>query len=272
MAFALVTSGKQAGVGGGGTTVVTIGGGTAGSDLFVVNVGFYQGSGGNPSLADSPNGGGSNTWLPSGGYLEDGSIGNRHTRLWYCLAPTTTGGSHTFTVTENGASKFMAAEVLCFSAGGAPTFDNHAVSNTMANNVLTMTITPVANDCLIVGSYCTDGDGPGPTLTSLTSVQDDTGGATWDITGTSLPRQYVNNDVGSGYVGSGISHRFLSGGAGAATGVKWTWAVLGAWPGDVPGQLITFAPPGGGGGGRGLFMPPSLTLGAGGSFFSDGTR
>lgn len=240
MAFSLVTSGKNASGGSASDRTVTIGGGTSGSDLFVAHVGYFQGSGTAPTLADSQ----SNTWLPSGGYLEDGVFGNRHSRLWYCIAPTTTGGSHTFTFTENGSSKFMSAVVLCYGAGGAPTYDNHGVSNTIVNNVLTMTLTPVANDCLIVGSYCTDGD----LTTLLTSVLDNSGGSTFDNTTTNLPTQYFNNDVGSGFVGSGMSHRFLSGGAGAATGVKWTWNVAGSWPGDVPAQLITFAPPASGGG------------------------
>jgi hypothetical protein len=245
VAFALVTSGKDATGGSASNRTVTLGGGTAGSDLFVVHVGYYQGSGTAPTLADSPNGGGSNTWLPSGGYLEDGNTGNRHTRLWYCLAPTTTGGSHTFTITENGSSKYMSMEVLCFSAGGAPTFDNHAVATNPVNNTMTMTITPVANDCLVVVSTCSDGDGPGPTHTTITSVKDDGGGATYDNTGTSLPTQYFDHDAGAGYVLSGMSFRPLSGGASSSTGVKWTFASGGAWPSEAPSQMITFAPPAG---------------------------
>lgn len=260
MAYAFVRGNKAAGNVASNVTIPATDFSTC--DLITVAVGLYQGGGSPPrwglTISDSVAGGGA--WQTT---ITSASGSNRHVAVWWKqgTAGVIGGAAQTITIAQGDPQNYTSMTVMGFTGSASSPLDQQAQSAAITTNTTTQSITPSVNDCLLISCAGTDWDGDPVTC------KDASGNTNWNAN-TAAPNQEVLG-VSSDHVFSGSSYRILSGGLGASTGAQW-FSNSGSPDGAF--VVVSFKPDTGGGGGRGLFMPPSLTLGSGGSFFSDGTR
>lgn len=138
MAYSLLVHAITSGLNTNSTTAVD----TSGADLLVLVAGSYSVTPG--TITDTYE----NTWTSA--TASDASSGAR-SRIWYCIRPLT-GPSHQFGL--SGTSIYGGVAALAFSSGGVgeSAFDveNGAVAGSAGTTISTGSITPSANNALLV--------------------------------------------------------------------------------------------------------------------------
>jgi hypothetical protein len=195
------------------------------------------------------------TSFSSGGYTVSDNQGNtanyvprtlfgsglNTVQFFYCMNPTL-GASHQFTV--SGGSTFSSIAALAFSAvNGYEAENGHANSGSFAT-IQVGSVSPLNNGSLILIL--------GSTGTPATSI--DSGFSTFDV-----------NSGGTAGVSEGLVLAHLIQATKGALNPTITYP---SSQGSISAAIAVFSPAGGAPT-RGLFRTPNLSLGAGGSFFSN---
>lgn len=194
---------------------------TTGAHLIVIALAFATGS----TVSDSEG----NTWTPLTSV--GGSV---RSRMYYCLAPTTSA-THTFTV---AASDFPAMMVAAFASGtGTAALDQDAAGGTSnsATSIQPGSLTPPADDALFVTGFAT------AELGDVESAMIDSGFT-----------KLVNQAGASGANFQGALGYLIQGTAAAKNP---TWSIAGGAT-FVSATMATFLESGGGGGGGGEVSHP----------------
>ncbi len=192
---------------------------TAGITTTGANVGvaiLATGNSATGTLSDSR----ANSWT-----LADTEISGfgKNVAVFYILAPSV-GAAHT--VTATGTDFFGSVEVLWFNeSGGTPTFDGVNSNTTVFDSfVLPGSITPTANNALLVTGLCRDATTDSPSLSD------------------SYTLEHQNNDLNFGHQYSAVAWRTQT----TAAALNPTWTFPGG--ATLVANHIAFIPGGGGGG------------------------
>lgn len=214
MAYSLIST-KAGTFGGSGGTTGTVD--TSGADLLVVGVNYHGSFTGATPLSDSKG----NTWT-----LMDSETGNAAgCRLYWCTPGSNVGTGHTFSTTTGYSNIFAYA----FSGSRTATSpaDQNSSGTANASAVASGSITPTANNCLVISVYGGFNPGTTPSIT--------TGGTGFTIpTGFAIPTS--TSEAG------GAAYKIQT--TAAAENTTWT-APSGAWSSCIIGSF--FEPASGGG-------------------------
>lgn len=157
---------------------------TTGANLIIVSTSGYTSP---VTLTDSK----SNSWTALTGQTNS----TLECKLWYCLNPTV-GGGHTFT---NGTASYPAISVAAYSGVGS--FDAESGANGASVSTLQPgSITPAANDSLIVTAVATYSEGTTAVDSGFTIIESEPTGASFGnyLATKLLPTAAATNPTWSG--------------------------------------------------------------------------
>jgi len=204
MAFALTTS-LTAGLGASGGTTGTFD--STGAKLIVVGVSYYNGGGGAPSSISDNKG---NTYIPT---TLRAAVNVAH-RFYYVLNPTV-GTGHTVTI--SGSNFYPGVVIQAFSGNGTFDVQNGAGFNGPTPPQSAGSITPTANNSLVVTGFASD-NVASPTTSGFTVTTQAYGAG-------------VNMTGASGYVVQTTA---------TAVNPSWSWSTAPAGVKDVALSVISF--------------------------------
>ncbi len=214
MAYSLIST-KAGTFGSTGGTTGTVD--TSGADFLVVVVNYHNSFVGATPLSDSKG----NSWT-----LERTETGGPDTvRIYWCTPGSNVGTGHTFSTTTGFSNIFAYA----FSGSRTATspYDQENGGNANAAAVATGSITPSANNCLVITGYGGFNPGTTPSMTS--------GGTNFTIpTGFAIPTSTSESGASSYSIQTTAT----------AENVTWT-STGGAWSAAV---IVSFFEPASGGG------------------------
>lgn len=153
MAYTLINT-KAGTFGSGGGTTGTVD--TSGADFLVVVVNYHSSFTGATPLSDSKG----NSWT-----LMRSEVASPDTvRVYWCTPGSNVGTGHTFSTTTGFSNIF--AYAFSGSRTASSPADQQNGGNANAASVASGSITPSANDCLVISAYGGFNPGAAPTITT----------------------------------------------------------------------------------------------------------
>lgn len=216
MAYSLISTKAGSFAGSGGTTSSVD---TSGADFLVVVVNYHSSFTGATPLSDSKG----NSWT-----LMRTEVASPDTvRVYWCTPGSNVGTGHTFSTTTGFSNIF--AYAFSGSRTASSPADQQNGGNANAASVASGSITPSANDCLVIAAYGGFNPGAAPTIT--------TGGS-----GFTTPTGF---SIATGTSEAGASAYKIQTTA-SAENTTWT-STSSVWSAAI---IVSFLPPAAAGGGR----------------------